>query len=40
MNKEILPQFKTRLSKIGVDVQNVEKRDPAQASLKQKRKKN
>ena len=40
MNKEILTQFKTYLSKIGLDAQNVEKRDPARASLKQKWKKN
>ena len=40
MNKEILTQFKTYLSKIGLDAQNVEKRDPPRASLKQKRKKN
>ena len=39
MNKEILTQFKTHLSKIGLDAQNVQKRDPARASLKQKRKK-
>ena len=33
MNKEILTQFKTHLSKIGLDAQNVQKRDPARASL-------
>ena len=33
MNKEILTQFKTQLSKIGLDAQNVQKRDPARASL-------
>ena len=33
MNKEILTQFKTQLSKIGLDAQNVQKRDSARASL-------
>ena len=34
MNKKILTQFKTHLSKIGLDAQNVQKRDPARASLR------
>ena len=34
MNKEILTQFKTHLSKIGFDAQNIQKRDPARASIR------